>query len=71
MMHSPVQCRHPEWTAWPDWDPELAKRTRQEMMTELSESQTLVLTAHFPLPSTGWFRRQGDVFDFEYEAQPW
>ena len=32
LMHSPVQCRHPEWHARPDWDPELASATRREFM---------------------------------------
>lgn len=71
MMHSPIQCLHPQWTAWPDWDAELAKATRCRMMESLSDSDTLVLTAHFPLPSAGWYRRHGETFRFEYDTQHW
>jgi len=70
-VHSPVQCRHPEWTVRADWDAELAKATRRALMGELADASTLVLTAHFPLPSTGWFRRDGDSFDFEYDHHDW
>lgn len=70
-IHSPVQCRHPEWTVRADWDAELAKATRRTLMGELADSSTLVLTAHFPLPSAGWFRRDGDSFNFEYDHHDW
>lgn len=70
-VHSPVQCRHPEWTVRVDWDAELAKATRRTLMGELADASTLVLTAHFPLPSAGWFRRDGDSFNFEYDQQDW
>lgn len=71
MIHSPVQCQHPEWTVQADWDANLAKQTRRQMMSQLCEESTLILTAHFPLPSAGWFRRSGDAFTFEYDQVPW
>lgn len=70
-MHSPVQCRHPEWTVRADWDAARAKSTRRELMESLAETDTLVLTAHFPLPSAGRFRRDGNAFNFEYDTQDW
>lgn len=71
MIHSPVQCQHPEWKVWADWDTDMATQTRIRMMEQLSEQETLVLTAHFPLPSAGWFRREGKAFRFEYDTHPW
>ncbi len=71
MVHSPIQCLYPEWTVQADWNDELARKTRRQMMAHLAETQTLALTAHFPLPSAGWFRNRGSAFSFEYDTHPW
>ncbi len=71
VMHSPVQCLHPEWTAWPDWDPEQAKRTRRAFMERYCDTDTLVCTAHFPLPSAGRIVAEGDAFRFEFDDGSW
>lgn len=71
LMHCPVQCRHPEWTARPDYNPDQATETRRAFMATYCETDVLVCTAHFPLPSAGRFIRHGDVFDFEYDSQDW
>jgi glyoxylase-like metal-dependent hydrolase (beta-lactamase superfamily II) len=65
LMHSPVQCLHPEWTVWPDWDADQAKRTRRDFMERYADTDTLVCTAHFPLPSAGRVVSAGDAFRFE------
>lgn len=71
LIHSPVQCHHPEWVAWPDWDAELAKQTRRAFLEQCCESRTLVCTAHFPLPSAGHVVREGEAFRFEFEQASW
>jgi glyoxylase-like metal-dependent hydrolase (beta-lactamase superfamily II) len=71
LMHSPVQCRHPEWRARPDYDAQQARDTRRAFMERYVETDVLVCTAHFPLPSAGHFVRRGDVFDFEYDQADW
>ena len=71
LVHCPVQCRHPEWVPWPDWDAELAKRTRRAFLDRYCETGTLVCTAHFPLPSAGRIERAGDAFRFEYDDATW
>jgi glyoxylase-like metal-dependent hydrolase (beta-lactamase superfamily II) len=71
VMHSPVQCLHPEWTAWPDWDPEQAKRTRRAFMERYCDTDTLVCTVHFPLPSAGRIVADGDAFRFDFEDADW
>jgi glyoxylase-like metal-dependent hydrolase (beta-lactamase superfamily II) len=71
LMHSPVQCLHPEWVPWPDWDAELASRTRRAFLERYCDTPTLVCTAHFPLPSAGRIVRAGDAFRFVYDDQPW
>ena len=71
LMHSPVKCHHPEWRAMPDWDPDLARRTRRSFMERHHENNTLVAMAHFPLPSDGRFVTDGDQFRFEYDTEDW
>ena len=71
LVHSPVQCRHPEWTAWPDWDTEQAKRTRRAFMEHHGDTDTLILTAHFPLPSAGRIVAHGDAFRFDFDEATW
>jgi len=71
LMHSPVQCRHPDWAAWPDWDALQAKRTRRAFMERYCESDVLICTAHFPLPSAGRILRAGDAFHFAFEDTRW
>ena len=71
LMHSPIQCLHPEWTAWPDWDPAQAKRTRRAFMERYADTDTLVCTAHFPLPSAGRIRAAGAGFRFEDDDAAW
>ena len=71
LMHSPVQCLHAEWTAWPDWDPDQAKRTRRAFMERYAETDTLICTAHFPLPSAGRIVGHGDAFRFVDDNTDW
>ena len=71
LMHSPVQCLHPEWVPWPDWDAALASRTRRAFLERYCDTPTLVCTAHFPLPSAGRVVRAGNAFRFVYDDQPW
>jgi glyoxylase-like metal-dependent hydrolase (beta-lactamase superfamily II) len=71
ILHSPVQCRHPEWAPWPDFDPDLAARTRRSFLERYCDTRTLVCTAHFPLPSAGYVVRAGDAFRFDYDDADW
>jgi hypothetical protein len=43
-MHSPVQCLHPKWTAWPDWDADrdLAAEEQQLLANEAGRLFTSV-----------------------------
>lgn len=71
LMHSPVQCVHPEWEPFPDFDAALAARTRREFMQRYCDTSTLVCTAHFPLPSAGRIVRQGEAFRFVADDRDW
>ncbi len=71
LMHSPVQCQHPEWRARPDFDPEQARQTRRDFMECHAELGSLVCMMHFPLPSAGTFVRKGGAFKFQYDREDW
>jgi glyoxylase-like metal-dependent hydrolase (beta-lactamase superfamily II) len=65
LMHSPVQCAEPEWRSGSDVDPALARQVRRRFLDAHADTDTLVLTAHFPSPSVGRIRRHGKAFRFE------
>jgi len=71
LMHSPVQCLHPEWRPRPDFDPAQARATRERFMAEHAELQSLVCMMHFPLPSAGHFQMQENGFRFIYDRIDW
>jgi glyoxylase-like metal-dependent hydrolase (beta-lactamase superfamily II) len=66
MMHSPVQCPHPEWRNRWDRDKDAACRSRRSFLERHADTDTVVLTAHFPLPSIGRITSDGRGFMFRY-----
>lgn len=64
LIHSPLQCAHPEWHFVSDHDPTLASRTRRAFLAEACETGRTVLTAHFPSPSMGHVTARGAAFGF-------
>jgi glyoxylase-like metal-dependent hydrolase (beta-lactamase superfamily II) len=71
MIHSPIQCVHPEWIVKPDWNKELGVRTRREFLERYADTSTFVCTMHFPLPSVGRIVSDGAAFRFVYEDTAW
>jgi glyoxylase-like metal-dependent hydrolase (beta-lactamase superfamily II) len=71
LIHCPVQCLHPDWRPGPDIDPVLARQTRRAFLERYCETNVIVCTAHFPLPSAGYVLRQGDGFRFECDNNDW
>jgi len=67
-FHSPIQCLHPEWAARPDYDKAQASATRRAIFERCAESNMLVCPAHFPAPTCGRIRAEGDAFRFTYDA---
>ena len=66
IMHSPVQCEEPDWHAIADEHIEGARATRKRILEQHCETGTLVMTAHFPSPSTGFFIPGEKAFRFDY-----
>jgi glyoxylase-like metal-dependent hydrolase (beta-lactamase superfamily II) len=62
LMHSPLQARYPELSMKFDVDQAQAAATRRNFLERYCDTDTLCCTAHFPSPSLGKIRRQGDGF---------
>ena len=68
LMHSPIQLAHPEWSPNFDFDPALSADTRKRFLDSHCETDTLVLTAHFPSPSVGHVTCHAErAYDFKYQ----
>lgn len=68
LVHSPLQCVHPDLCATVDLDMALAHQTRQSFFELHADQDTTIMTAHFPLPSVGRIVSRGDGFWFEYSS---
>lgn len=66
VIHSPLQCAHPQWSARPDTDKALAAVTRRQVLENSLADNTLLLTAHFPAPSVGYVVAADTGFGFEF-----
>lgn len=67
VCHTPLQCREPGWSAVGCADRAQSAATRRALLDAHCETDVLVMTAHFPSPSTGYVRRMGEAFDFVLE----
>jgi glyoxylase-like metal-dependent hydrolase (beta-lactamase superfamily II) len=64
VLHTPLQCREPNWSAVGCSDRAQSAATRGAFLETHCETDTVVMTGHFPSPSIGHVRRHGDSFDF-------
>ena len=65
LMHSPLQTRYPEMSVKFDVDQAQAATTRRSFLERYCDTDTLCCTAHFPSPSVGKIRRNGNGFSCE------
>ena len=68
LVHSPLQCAHPEWNFVYDELPALAAVTRRNFMERYADGPTLILASHFPSPSIGCFERSGRAYKYCYRT---
>ena len=61
-MHHPCQIARPEWSSTADSDPTEARRTRENMLSDLAETPTLVIGTHFAGRTAGRVVRDGSAF---------
>ncbi|MEM6440593.1 MAG: MBL fold metallo-hydrolase [Pseudomonadota bacterium] len=65
LIHSPIQCALPDLCPIVDADAATASATRRAFMEESADSGRLNFATHFPLPSVGRFRRDGEAFAWD------
>ena len=61
-MHHPCQVARPDWSSTADSDPAEAGRTRERMLTRLSDTPILVIGTHFAGRTAGVVVREGNAF---------
>jgi len=62
VMHSPIQCHHPEWSFLHDHDSKQAARTRRSFLASTCDAGHMVIGSHFPLPSLGTVHEHDTAF---------
>ncbi len=66
VMHTPLQCRYPDWSTRFCADQTLSRQSRRQFLDTYSNTGILVLPAHFPSPTAGYVEKDGDSFRFLY-----
>ena len=67
MMHHVIQCREPDWSAKPDWDPKQSAQSRRKFLASVAETDTMILPIHFPTPTVGFVTSDGDRFNYRFK----
>jgi glyoxylase-like metal-dependent hydrolase (beta-lactamase superfamily II) len=53
VMHHPCQMARPTWSTRSDYDPDLARESRQRLLASVVGTNTLVMGSHFAFPTAG------------------
>lgn len=62
--HFVISFAHPEWHSSFDTDPDLAARTRADLLAVAAKDRLRVIGYHFPFPGIGHVDRVGDSFRY-------
>ena len=68
-MHHMIQCREPDWSAKPDWDPKQSAASRRKFFASVADTDTLFLPIHFPAPTAGLLIADGGRFNYRYKRE--
>jgi glyoxylase-like metal-dependent hydrolase (beta-lactamase superfamily II) len=66
MMHHALQCREPDWSTVFCWDKAMAARSRRQFLSDVADTDTLILPVHFPAPTAGRVEADGDRFRYRF-----
>jgi glyoxylase-like metal-dependent hydrolase (beta-lactamase superfamily II) len=66
LIHTPLQLAEPGWTPTFEYDMAASANTRTKFLDTHCNTDTLILTAHFPSPSIGHIIPRGNGYDFAY-----
>jgi glyoxylase-like metal-dependent hydrolase (beta-lactamase superfamily II) len=67
VLHQPIQVWRPEWSSRFCADPAEAVRSRLHVLEHCAETGCRMFPGHFGVPHTGWVRRQGAGYRFEFD----
>jgi glyoxylase-like metal-dependent hydrolase (beta-lactamase superfamily II) len=67
LMHHVIQCREPDWSARPDWDPKQSAASRRKFFATVADTDILILPIHFPRPTVGLIKALGAGFDYRFK----
>ncbi len=67
MLHTAAQLAQPDLASRFCWDPVMSTATRKQMIDRYCETDTVLLTAHFPTPTAGRIVRNGDAFKLDMD----
>lgn len=68
IIHHPIQFNFLDMPTQYCEDPALAAQVRVAMCERYANTQSRLLTAHFPAPSSGRILREGNKYGFEFDA---
>jgi glyoxylase-like metal-dependent hydrolase (beta-lactamase superfamily II) len=62
VLHHPIQVYRPDWNSYACEEPELARRTRREVLAWCADEGALLFPAHFAAPHVAAIRRTPEGF---------
>lgn len=68
VIHHPIQFHEPQLSNNGDMDPVQALASRNRMLAGCAANRSVLLTGHFPAPTSGYVEAKGDRFRFRYKA---
>ncbi len=66
MMHHAMQCIEPQWSTNFCSDQAAAAATRLQFFSRYCKTDTLFIPTHFPAPTAGHVRADGDTYRFDF-----
>jgi glyoxylase-like metal-dependent hydrolase (beta-lactamase superfamily II) len=66
VLHHPLQVRYPEWSSQFCEDPQASAACRREFVTRHADTDTLIVPAHFPAPTAGRIRSDGERWRYDW-----
>ena len=66
IFHHPIIFLEPWLINTGDWNPEMARQTRERITHQLADTSTVLLTMHFPTPTAGRIHSCNSGFKFEF-----
>lgn len=64
-IHHPCQFAHPEWTMLADVDSSIAVQSRQKLLNDIANTDTILMATHFANPVAGKVVREGNSYKFK------